>query len=326
MMRVRPITHNDLDGIFALAIATGLGVSSLPPDKNWLKQRIAWSETSFAKKSLSMVSNEYYGFVMEESTTGMLVGTASIIACLGAGDSFFSLAVSKHNLHCVQHYEGFSELCGLFLLHDFRKLFYGKLLSRSRFLFYACFPKRFPKKVMAEIRGDLDKEGQSIFWQEVGRPIYNMTLKEADHHVIYGDPDFIKQYAHYYPIAIDALSQTAKSAIGAFYPNSAAAKKMLENEGFSYHGSLNIFDGGPALECAWDNLLSVKHCIFLEVSYNAWHSEENEQALVANNRLDFRCGLCHVVIDRDNGVVYLKEEEGKNIGVEAGDTVCVLVL
>lgn len=326
MMRVRPITHHDLEGLSALAKATGLGVSSLQPDKTWLAQRIQWCEDSFGKDPLPSVGHEYYGFVMEEGDTGTIVGSASVIACLGVEDPFYSLAIEDHSLHCVQHYEGFSELCGLFLLHDYRKLLYGQLLSRSRFLFYACFPERFPQKVMAEIRGDLDGAGKSIFWREVCKPIYKMTLEEADHRVIYGEPHFIEQYAHHYPITVESLSESAKAAIGAYYPNSTAAKQMLEKEGFFYNGYLNIFDGGPALDGVWDELLSVKGCVFLEVGEWRNRGDTGVQGLVANNRLDFRCGLCDVVMDVDGGVVYLKEKEAQNIAVNVGDRVCVLVL
>ncbi len=54
---------------------------------------------------------------------------------------------------------GSSELCTLFLDPQWRKEGNGYLLSKSRFLFMAAFRERFNEKVVAEMRGVIDRAG-----------------------------------------------------------------------------------------------------------------------------------------------------------------------
>lgn len=62
---------------------------------------------------------------------------------------------------------GSSELCTLFLDPQWRKEGNGYLLSKSRFLFMAAFRERFNEKVVAEMRGVIDEQGYSPFWESL---------------------------------------------------------------------------------------------------------------------------------------------------------------
>ena len=66
-------------------------------------------------------------------------------------------------LHKVK--KPYTELGTLFLHPDFRGKGRGSLLSLARFKFMALWPERFDHDVVAEIRGKVDKDDNSIFWK-----------------------------------------------------------------------------------------------------------------------------------------------------------------
>ena len=58
-------------------------------------------------------------------------------------------------------------------------------------------------------------------------------------------------YVHY-------RSAEARAVIGQVHPNTAPARAMLEAEGFRYRNYVDIFDGGPTLECDLNEIRSVR--------------------------------------------------------------------
>ncbi len=61
-----------------------------------------------------------------------------------------------------------------------------------------------------------------------------------------------------HPIDTHFLSQEAQDVIGQVHPQTAPARAVLEKEGFRYRNYIDIFDGGPTLECDIDRAPSVK--------------------------------------------------------------------
>lgn len=57
-----------------------------------------------------------------------------------------------------------------------------------------------------------------------------------------------------HPIYTHFLSQEAQDVIGQVHPQTAPARAVLEKEGFRYRNYIDIFDGGPTLECDIDRV------------------------------------------------------------------------
>ncbi|MDO9488044.1 MAG: arginine N-succinyltransferase, partial [Sphingomonadaceae bacterium] len=56
---VRPAREDDLDAALELARMTGGGFTNLPPNRDALARRLAWSAESFAR-DIGAPDNEYY--------------------------------------------------------------------------------------------------------------------------------------------------------------------------------------------------------------------------------------------------------------------------
>ncbi len=69
---------------------------------------------------------------------------------------------------------------------------------------------------------------------------------------------FIAELMPAYPIYISLLPEAARGVIGQVHPNTAPARAILEKEGFSWRGSVDIFDAGPVLEADTDQIRAVR--------------------------------------------------------------------
>ncbi len=153
---------------------------------------------------------------------------------------------------------GSSELCTLFLDPEWRKEGNGYLLSKSRFMFMAAFRDKFNDKVVAEMRGVIDEHGYSPFWQSLGKRFFSMDFSRADFLCGTGQKAFIAELMPKHPIYTHFLSQEARDVIGQVHPQTAPARAVLEKEGFRYRNYIDIFDGGPTLECDIDRARAIR--------------------------------------------------------------------
>ena len=92
MLILRPIAEDDLEALFSLA--GELDSMNLPQEEDFLRERIALSERSFA--GLPDWRDAVYVFVLEDTETGRCIGTSSILAKHGRpGHPSFWLAVTE---------------------------------------------------------------------------------------------------------------------------------------------------------------------------------------------------------------------------------------
>jgi len=204
---IRPVRLEDLEVLVDLARQTGPGLTSLPADKGLLRERVENSLTSFAK-TITHPNAEDYLFVLEDTATHTIVGCSAIIAAIGYDQPFYSFHVStlmqmcesldvtrQHQvLHLVNDYTGDTEIGSLFLLPAYRAHGNGLLLSRCRFFYMANEPQRFAETVVAEMRGVLDEQGYSAFWQGLGKHFFAIDFTEADYLTDYIVSDFTHEF------------------------------------------------------------------------------------------------------------------------------------
>ena len=134
----------------------------------------------------------------------------------------------------------------------------GPLLAKSRLLFIAEFAERFAPKVIAEMRGKLDADGRSPFWEGLGRHFFAMEYSTADYLTGIGQKAFVAELMPRYPVYANLLPRSARAVIGEVHDDTRAARSMLEQEGFRYEGYVDIFDAGPTLECFRDDIRAVR--------------------------------------------------------------------
>ena len=269
-MIVRHAELRDLDDIFILAGKSGVGLTSLPQNKEILSARIARTQKTLQGQAAP--SEQGYLFVLEDTQEQRVVGVSAIEVAVGLTEPFYNFHVGKqvHASQALNVYKaldtlflsndltGCSELCTLFLDPDYRKDQNGKLLSKIRFLFIAAFQQAFQNTLIAEMRGYSDEMGRSPFWDALGNHFFNMDFSTADYLSGIGQKVFIAELMPRFPVYTDLLPLAAQQVIAQLHPHTVPAARVLESEGLRYQGYVDIFDAGPTLEAEVKNLRAVK--------------------------------------------------------------------
>ena len=89
MLIVRPVRIEDLDGVYELAKKTGGGLTTLPPDKDRLLEKIRESVKNFEFKP-NRPSGQTYFFIMEDTVKGSIVGTSAVYSKVGGFQPFWT--------------------------------------------------------------------------------------------------------------------------------------------------------------------------------------------------------------------------------------------
>ncbi|MEZ5691402.1 MAG: arginine N-succinyltransferase [Rickettsiales bacterium] len=271
MIFVRPVAEDDYKEILGLASEAGIGMTSLPHDSEVLKRKIEKSVASFSGDE-SVKGDEVFLLVLEDPDNGKVVGTSSVVAHVGIKFPFYSYKLStivqsskdvdvyskQRILHLVNDYTGASELASLFVLPEYRRDGIGSFLSRCRYMMLAEFPELFSNIIISEIRGVIDENGDSPFYQELGKNFFQMEFKDADFANAVKGGQFISDLMPKYPIYVSLLGKKAQDVIGVALDISYNALKMLENEGFRYQGYVDVFDSGPTVQAERGQIRTVR--------------------------------------------------------------------
>lgn len=258
----------DLDGLYRLACTAGHGLTNLPPDRDRLAERIAASSAPPGAGGLPAMAL----FVLEAG--GEVAGVAAVWPRIGAGRPFYSYRIDEHaaasepyalrvstrTLTLTTEFTGEAEVGGLLIDPALRGVAAGRLAARARYLFIAEHRSAFPARVVAELRGWQDETGASPVWEALGARFYGMAFPEADRLSTH-DHDFIGELAPRHPVYLDLLPPQAQAAIGKPHDEGRAALKLLLEEGFEYHGHVDIFDAGPTVSAPIDRLKAVRDSV-----------------------------------------------------------------
>jgi arginine N-succinyltransferase len=276
---IRPIASDDLPEILALSERTGTGLTTLPANRERLASRIERSLASF--KGDADIADACYMFVLVQGAgTDRVVGISAIEAAVGLKEPWYNYHVgtlvhasrqlgvytAAPTLFLANDHTGHTELCSLFLDQSYRQGKNGALLAKCRLLFIAEFASRFAAKVIAELRGRLDAQGRSPFWEGLGRHFFAMEYSTADYLTGIGQKSFIAELMPKHPVYVNLLPPDAREAIGAVHKDTIPARTMLEQEGFRYEGYVDIFDAGPTFECFRDNIHAVRQSQVMQVT------------------------------------------------------------
>ncbi len=332
MLIIRPVQSGDLGMLVDLASQAGGGLTTLPTTKRALSERIARSGRSFGGQA-SEPGEALYFLVLEDTTKGQIVGTSAVYAEVGVKNPFYNykllhLTQISHDpevrvectlLTLANDYAGCSELGTLYLRPDHRKAGIGRVLSRSRYLLIGAWPELFAETVMAELRGWVDKAGESPFWDAIGRHFFRMNFAEADEINGRGNSQFIAELMPKFPIYTNLLPRQALEVIGKPHVNTAAAMRILEAEGFKYRGAVDIFDGGPVLEARRDQIKSVR--AYREATLGGLEKcEDCPELLVANiDMKNFRVAATPARLASDGESLSLPADVAAALRLEEGD-------
>lgn len=331
---LRPVGESDSPGIWDLVATIQDSLTSLPKDPDFLNRRILDSLRAFDPR-VHRPGGEGYLFVLEDLRDRRIVGTSGILSRVGGFDPFYTYEIRREKqayaplgidvlletLHLKKNHKGPTEICSLYLHPDHRAGGMGRLLSLARFLFMKSFPERFDHEVLAELRGFIDPEGHSPFWEAVGQKFFQNDYYTADILSGVGEKAFIEALMPRYPIYISLLPESARAVIGRVHPHTEAARGILLKEGFRETSEVDIFDAGPIL-IARREALRTWH-FSRESPVQTGEPEAGVTALVSNGLLDFRATIGRVQLEPD-GSLLLGAELLEVLQIEPGQKACWL--
>ncbi len=327
---IRSITEKDLDWLCAIAPKLGIGFTSLPNNKAFLKKRIQTVVKSF--KEEIPLEDRVYLFVRENLPQKEIVGICGIDVNIGYKESFYSYQIStvsqacevldkyiNHTmLHLVNNFQQASELISFWVDPAYRGQSVGATLSYSRFLFMAQFKELIHDQIIAEIRGFVDDQQISPFWEAIGRKFFDMDFKTADELTFSSGKQFIADLISRDPIYLDLMPESAKKVAGVEHPAATGARILLEHQGFKFNNHIDIFDAGPVLHAERDKIHAVANSQLAAISSIAEIGSDHV-ALIYNTRLDARFTVANLDIVANEAVI--TAETAKILDVKVGDKI-----
>ncbi|MDD3179290.1 MAG: arginine N-succinyltransferase [Opitutaceae bacterium] len=335
MYVLRPIREDDLPRFVALVKSIDGSLTSLPADEETLTEHLEESQRAFSPK-VKKPGGEHYLFVLEDTASGELVGTSGILARVGGFEPWYSYEIRREPfvhkplriekeipvLHLKETHRGPTEVCSLYLRAEARRGGLGRLLSLGRFMFIGTFPRRFAETLIAEMRGYIDQQGKSPFWEAVGRHFFEHDLNAADQLSGLGDKSFIAALVPRHPIYIPLLPPEVQAVIGRVHHDTEPALALLKAESFVSMGDVDIFDAGVHMCATTKDVRTIRQMRTGDISELIDSAPPDITHLLGNGRLDFRACLGTVAEDDARcGGVRLAREAAEALQLRVGDKI-----
>jgi arginine N-succinyltransferase len=332
MLVVRPAGPQDFDTLMELAFLSGRGFTSLPADERTLRERLEASAASFTGAIAPLEA--WYTLMLEDAHTGAVGGVAGVKGSVGVKRPFFSFRVvtlaqsssilgmrfDHQALVLVNECGGWSEVGSLFLRPEWRKGGAGRLLAQSRYMLIASDPTRFAEMVLSELRGWFEPDGSCPFYECLASKFFRLPFDEADLMSASTDGQFILDLAPRHPIYLELLPERVRNVVGVVHTDGQAALSMLQAEGFRYQGLIDIFDAGPTVACARDDIRTVRDSKVRNVRLAP--EVDGPMALVSTTDIErFRAVRAPAVVDEE--YVSLSWAAAEALGVRQGHSVRV---
>ena len=274
--RIRNAKISDAGPIYELSKFAKSGLSNLPKKLNEAEALVKLSSDSVSEKTDK--TKRQFIFVLEDNN-GHIIGLSGIKARTGIYRPYYSFILHNNKpypyLELVKQRYGPSELGGLFLTPEARGKGLGRLLSLSRFLFIKEYKHFFTPTIIAELRGFLFKNNVSPIWNTLGKRFINSTFHQAD---IKSSQNlkFIENNFPDQPIYLNLLNPKSIKYLKKVHPNTEPAKQLLISENFKITNHVDIFDGGPKLECLVNNIRTIKQSKLIKANdLNHYLSEKD---------------------------------------------------
>ena len=324
---------DDLPEVYNMAKGAGGGLTNLPPDRSKLEAKLESSAIAFDHAG-EVLRDDVFFFVLEDVETGKARGTCQIFSRIGATWPFYSYRINSfakyskvlgrtiaaETLTLSTDLGGSTEVGGLFLHPAFRTPGAGALLARSRYLFIREHRARFADRTVADLRGALDEAGRSPFWDGVAGRFFQMDFHEADEfNGVHGN-QFIADFMPQHPIYTALLPDSVLQAIGVPHDSGRAAQRMLQNEGFVFNNYIDIFDGGPTMTAATDDIATIRETREDVLVRIEDYIADATESIVARGRLvDFRA--CYGKAAAAKGGISLDASSAKALCASVGDSI-----
>jgi arginine N-succinyltransferase len=330
MLIVRAAKRSDIDDLVRLSKEAGTGFTSLAVPAEALAARLEKSEAAFASAG-ECQTEDTYQLMLEDTETGRILGCSAVKAMVGVSKPYWDfkiITLAQHSreadrrfdmeaLLLVNDFAGSTEVGTLFVSEEGRGTGAGRLVAQSRYLLIAAGRKRFGERVLAELRGVVNDDGTSPFFDHVSRPFFRMDFDEADQLSASTDNQFILDLGPQHLIYLDLLPDSVKAVLGEPHRDGVGAQKLLQWEGFHYDRYVDVFDGGPLVSNWTENIRTLRES--RKVTVRSATTMGGVPGILSTDRFDdFRTAMVEVVVDGD--VVGVSYEVMEAMDLQDGET------
>lgn len=293
---IRPATSSDIKDFYELARLAGAGFTSLPANEALLSERLSSSERAFAGGPGVLM------LALEDMAKKHVVGCAAVKPGGREREDFlnFQIGDERRSLTPTPRYADMTEVGSLLLHPDYRSGGIGPWLSRSRYLLIATDQERFGSHIFSELRGVVDEDDRSPFYDAVCAPYFGCSFAEADDLSAHGRQGELNALLPETPIALDQLDDAAHDAIAQPHRAGRRALDFLKEDGFRFEGVVDLLDGGPAVAAPSSAIRTIRESFEVPLRSAVVVDEVARDAYVAvGSGPDFRCRRTRVSIETD---------------------------
>lgn len=296
---IRPATSSDIEDFCELARLAGTGFTSLPANEVVLADRLLASERAFTGGPGVLM------LALEDSTKERVVGCAAVKPGGRAREDFLNFRVddNQRRLTPTTRYADMTEVGSLLLHPDYRSGGIGPWLSRSRYLLIATDLERFGDHIFSELRGVVDEEDRSPFYDAVCAPYFGCTFAEADDLSAHGRQSELNALLPDLPIMLDGLDTEARNVVAQPHHAGRRALDFLKEDGFRFEGVVDLLDGGPAVAAPSQAVRTIKESFEAPLRLAVVDEEIALAAYVAiGSGPNFRCYRTDISIQADGSI------------------------
>lgn len=288
-MYIRLVKENDLDALFLFLQQSKTELTSLPKNKNSLAEKIALSTAS--EKYQDLADWHRCLMVLYDPVKDAIAG----ISGLEREKSCAPHYIIDQNNKCLRFSTSAVspiKLGSLLIHEEYRNYGLGGLLSKARFLYLANFSHPIADHIHAELRGWVDNNGRSPFWEKISSSFYDGSFSSIDQYRGTHPEIFFESHIAAHNIPFYLIEDDVKQVIGTVHKDTENAKRMLEKEGFTHTNCVDILDGGPILKSTLKNVFTIKNSNLFSVSTNRENEKISETWMISNIKVNgFRAGL-----------------------------------
>ncbi len=318
---IRPIAMSDADAMLDMILQSSGGLSSLQPRLDFLKDYISSSENSFSGTYPLEKPHKYLMGMFTQA--GKLIGCSAVKTQIGIDSPFINFDLQGDGedqvLRASSRFKGATEVGSLFLHPEHRDSGLGRYLAKVRYHLIGAEPWRFGDMVIAELRGICGKDGSPLY-DHLFEYKLDKSFLEADAEYFDRNPDSLGDIVPLGNVSTFGFPVEVKMSLGQPHPTGIGAMRLLQNEGFIFSGTIDLFDAGPIMSVHRDTIRTTMQTKIMP-SIAVDDGLEAQDGLISVGKVaDFRAVVCPALESNLEGAsgVSVPEAALKLLGVKAG--------
>lgn len=327
---VRPATSRDAAALHALIIDAEGELERFEDTLEAAAAAIENSERSL-RGEMDQGGEPGYLLLIEDTASRQVIGCVGLACRIGLDQPFYEYRLGKivHSSRPLASYRclevlylcndltGCSEMHSLYVRRDFAIRGASALLLKAVQLFIASRPAVFAPRIIVELRGVTNHEGNSPFWESIGRHFFGVDQRRAEKLVAKGRKAFIAELMPKHPVYVSLLPEAAQQAVGGVHQQQGELTPLLEAAGFHFESHVDIFDGGRVLEGHTQELAGVVGSRLVTAQSGEPGAAVGDWWLAIGSGADFRVRGARGVLDGGRWLTDPATLTGLGLGVAA---------